>query len=103
VLSDGTDGQGRKLPVVMIDGVLNRVQQSAAGSSVAVSVRVEYMVRKIPEPSLKATMAGQAEAQGSASVLKDERRFSELEEAALDGAVESAMRGAPTVMQAAIH
>jgi hypothetical protein len=57
----------------------------------------------MPEHSLKATMSGSAQAEGSASLLKDERRFVALQEAALDGAVESAMKGAPTVMQAAVH
>jgi hypothetical protein len=103
VIDDEAETKTRKLPLVMIDGVLHKVAQSASGNSVAVSVRVEYVVRKMPEHALKATMSGSAQAEGSASLLTDERRFAELQEAALEGAVESAMRGAPTVMQAAIH
>jgi hypothetical protein len=103
VVDDEAETKARKLPLVLLDGVLHKVAQSESGTSVAVSVRVEYVVRKMPEHALKATMSGSAQAEGSASVLKDERRFVQLQEAALDGAVESAMRGAPTVMQAAIH
>jgi hypothetical protein len=90
----------RKLPVLVLDGVVNRLAQGAAGERPSVSAQVEFTFRKIPEHSLRGTVTGIARAEGDSP--RGRQRMSDLESQALCGAVESAMRGAPQVMLAAL-
>jgi HEAT repeats len=106
VLSDsseeGRESQKRRLPVLVLDGTLNRLAQGSQGSNVTISAQVEYVIRKSPEQALKGSVTGAAQALGAMTV-EDRVRVAELELEALQGAVESAMRGAPVVMQQALR
>jgi hypothetical protein len=107
LVSDYADGrkqaQSRKLPLLVIDGVVNRLAQGANGSRVTVSAHVEYVVRKAPEQALKGSVSGTAQAIDSSRILQDQTKVTELEDEALAGAVESAMRGAPIVLAEALR
>jgi HEAT repeat protein len=103
VLSDDSDhlaiAAARKLPVLVIDGNVAHLKQSASGSAVQMAAKVEYVFRK--EASLKATVSGAAAAEGAVDTLRDDRRVQNLQEAALVGAVESALRNPDGLLAAA--
>ena len=107
VLSDATEGkqeaQTRKLPLLVLDGVVNRMAQGSSGQQVTVSAQVEFVFRKMPEHALTGSITGAARARDSSRVLSDQSLVAQLEDQALQGAVESAMRGAPEVMQQALR
>ncbi len=106
LVSEASEGkqeaEARKLPLLVIDGVLNHLSQGAEGDQTAVSARVEYVFLKMPEHALTGSIAGTARAFDSVRASGDQNRMSQLELQALEGAVESAMRGAPDVMQHAL-
>ena len=91
----------RNLPVLVLDGTVRRLAQGSQGPNVTISAQVEYVIRKAPEHALKGSIIGAARAEG-AMTAHDEARVAALELDALQGAVESAMRGAPVVMQMAL-
>jgi hypothetical protein len=100
VVMDGTDASlvrqasERKIPILTLDGQLNRLQQTAAGNSITFQAQVEFSVKKYPEQSLQGTLSGAASTTGDAKTLQNPNRVAELQFQAVDGAVESAMRGA---------
>jgi hypothetical protein len=97
------EAASRKLPVLLLDGVLNRLAQGAQGEQLMVSAQVEYVFRKMPEHALTGSVTGTARAMDSAATPGDATRVAQLEVQALEGAVESAMRGAPDVMSQALR
>lgn len=107
LLSESSEGrresEARKLPLLVLDGVLNHLSQGAEGEQTAVSARVEYIFLKMPEHALTGSITGTARAIDSSKASADQNRVSQLEVQALEGAVESAMRGAPDVMQQALR
>jgi hypothetical protein len=98
-----SEAASRKLPVLVLDGVLNRLAQGAQGEQLSVSAQVEYVFRKMPEHALTGSVTGTARALDSAATRGDQSRVAQLEVQALEGAVESAMRGAPDVMSQALR
>jgi len=83
------------VPVLVIDGTLVRMaQQSQANGTVGFSAQVDFSVRKIPEHVLRASLTGNAMSIGTARSLVNEQRVAALQDQAVDGAVESAMRNA---------
>lgn len=107
VLSDATEGkresEARKLPLLVLDGVVNLMAQGSSGTQVTVSAQVEFVFRKMPEHALTGSITGAARARDSSRILQDQSLVAQLENQALQGAVESAMRGAPEVMQHALR
>jgi HEAT repeat protein len=108
VLDEASEGaaesQKRKLPVLVLDGALNRLAQGARGEKLTVSAQVEYTFRKIPDHALRGTVTGSAQAEGGAPFsAASDKKVAELETQAVVGAVESAMRAAPEVMLAALR
>jgi hypothetical protein len=97
------EAASRKLPLLIIDGVLNHLSQGADGAQMMVSAQVEYVFRKMPEHALTGSVRGTAKALDTGSAAGDQSRVAQLEVEALEGAVESAMRGAPDVMQQALR
>jgi len=95
--------QAQKTPMAVMDGVVNRLARASRGSNLAVSAQVEYVVRRAPDQSLRGTVSGAAEALGSAAIAGDKRRVAELENEALQGAVDSALKGAPTLLKQAMR
>jgi len=107
VLGETTEAAGeittRRLPQLVLDGVVMRLVRASEGERVTVSAEVEYVFRKMPEHALRGSIKGAAKAQGSSGALADRVRVAVLEDQALQGAVESAMRGAPEAMLQALR
>lgn len=105
VLAEGSDigaqGKSRGLPVFALDGSLTRLTRGQSGSDVSYSAKVEYLIRQVPEQSLKGSVTGAAQALASSSALKGERELALLQAEAVSAAVETAMKGAPPALEAA--
>ena len=89
-------------PMVLLDGSLLRLAQGQSNGNVTFSAQVEFSIRKVPEHTLKATLSGGATSLGTQSSLGSPARVSALQDQAVDGAVESALRGASSGLNAAI-
>jgi hypothetical protein len=84
---------GRKhLPVLTLDGSITQLTQARAGTNVTFRAQVEFAMRK--DQTLKGTLSGAATSYDSAQVLSNQARVAELQNDAVDGAVQSALRGA---------
>jgi plasmid stability protein len=81
----------RHLPVLTLDGSLQALTESRVADSVQVQARVEFAIRR--EQTLRGTLSGAATTFGSGQSLSDQGRR-QLQDDAVDGAVQSAMRGA---------
>ncbi len=96
VVSDAVDaaeeGARRKLPVIMMDGALQRLSESRTEQGVALSADIEYAIRQIPGQSLKAMLKGTARVSGERATLADQAKLAELESDVVEGAVQSALR-----------
>jgi hypothetical protein len=97
----GTESKSRGLPVLVMDGSLTRLARDTSGSDVRFSAKVEYLIRQVPEQSLKGTVSGAAQALADARSVKSEREVAQLQADAVTAAVESAMKGAPPALEAA--
>jgi len=107
LVGDSSEGrhesESRKLPLLVLDGVLNQLWQGAQGERMMVSARVEYVFRKMPDGALTGSVSGTARALDRGKARADQNSVARLEMQALEGAVESAMRGAPDVMRQALR
>jgi hypothetical protein len=81
----------RHLPVITLDGSLTQVLESRVAGTVQVQARVEFAVRR--DQTLKGTLSGAATTFGSSPSISDQSRR-QLQNDAVDGAVQSALRGA---------
>jgi hypothetical protein len=77
-------------------------QQSQSNGNVAFSAQVEFSLRKVPEHTLKASLTGAATSIGTATSLTTASRVNALQDQAVNGAVESAMRNADMGLSAAV-
>jgi hypothetical protein len=80
------------VPVILLDGNVTRLTQQASGVSVTCQAEVEFVVRKIPDQTLRSTLSGSAAAMGSGTTSA--RGMASLQDQAIGGAVESALRNA---------
>jgi hypothetical protein len=90
---EGDTPSAGTMPVLLLDGQLTRLAQASAGGTLRVEAQVEFSVRRIPQQTLKGTLSGTATSMESARTITTGRVL-ELQNAAVGGAVESAMRGA---------
>jgi hypothetical protein len=81
----------RHVPVVTLDGSLTEFSEARVEGSLQVHARVEFTMRR--DQSLRGTLSGGATTFGSGPSISDEA-IRRLEEDAIDGAVQSALRGA---------
>ena len=81
----------RHLPVITLDGSLTQILESKVAGTVQVQARVEFAVRR--DQTLKGTLSGAATTFGSSPSITDQSRR-QLQDDAVDGAVQSALRGA---------
>jgi hypothetical protein len=81
----------RRVPVITLDGNVTQLTEARVGTSLQVHAAVEFTVRR--DQTLRGTVSGAATTFGSGPTISDEghRR---LQDDAVDGAVESALRGA---------
>jgi hypothetical protein len=78
----------KRIPVLLVDGNLTRLTQtSARDGAVVVSAQVSMSVRKVPQQTLKGMVNGNAAASGNAGG----RTLDELQNRAVNAAVQSAM------------
>lgn len=100
IVTDGTDSQllleaaNRHVPVVALDGLLQKLTQGQRDTELRIVAQVEFSMRRMPEQSLKGVLSGAATSIGSTSALSNPSLVAQLENQAIDGAVESALRGA---------
>jgi HEAT repeats len=85
----------RHIPVLLIDGALQRLSQAQQDAQVSYHAQVDFSMRRVPEQMLRGTLSGAATSIGSLSALGDPSIVQMLQDQAIDGAVESALRGAP--------
>jgi len=90
----------RKLLTVALDGKLTQLSKTGGRSDIAFAAKVEFVIRKIPEQSLKGSVRGNASALSSGGSLNDSE-MKQLELDAMTAAVQSALKGAPTALEAA--
>jgi hypothetical protein len=81
----------RHLPVVTLDGNVTQLVESRVAGSMQVQAHVEFTVRR--DQTLRGTLSGGATTSGSGPSISDDGRR-RLEDEAVDGAVQSALRGA---------
>jgi HEAT repeat protein len=79
------------LPVLTLDGSLMQLTEARVEGNVQVQARVEFAVRR--EQTLKGTLSGAATTFGTGTTISDQGRR-QLQDDAVDGAVQSALRGA---------
>jgi hypothetical protein len=91
----------RKLPVVMLTGRVQRLKVSREGSDLVYSAKVEYILHKMPQQSIAATLSGSASARTTVIEARDKQRAAQLRQAVLDAAVASAIRRASEALLAA--
>jgi hypothetical protein len=98
VVLDGADPSAmqraseKNIPVLLLDGTITRLSQGASNGSVMVQAQVEFTMRKIPQQTLEGTFSGAATTVDTSQALGNQGRIQELQNRAVDGAVESAMR-----------
>jgi len=90
-----------KLPTIALDGRLVQLQKEKAGNDVGFNARVEFVVRKLPEQSLKASVKGNAKALLDARAVKGDKELNQLQTEAVTAAVQSALSGAPKALEEA--
>ena len=96
VVEAGEAAPGRapsSMPVLLLDGQLTRLSQQSASGTMRVEAQVEFMVRRVPQQTLKGTLSGSATTMDSLRAVTTGRVL-EMQNQAVGGAVESAMRGA---------
>jgi hypothetical protein len=81
----------RHIPVIVLDGSVSAVSESRSEGNVQVRARVEFTVRR--DQTLKGTVSGAAITFGSGPSLSEPVRR-RLQDDAVSGAVQSALRGA---------
>ncbi len=84
----------KQIPVMALDGTVLAVSQSQSASSVTIQARVELNMRKVPDQTLKGTLTGAATTVGTSQGPTSAVGILRLQDQAVDGAVESALRGA---------
>ena len=89
------------LPVVLVTGRLSRLKQSRQGRSVVYSARIEYVMHQMPGQNIVGKISGSASAHGSAAEMGSREKMEELQQAALEAAIHSALRNAPQALAAA--
>ena len=92
---------GQHVPVVLLDGSVTKLTQARNGSNVTCQAEVEFIVRKIPEQTLRSTLSGAATSMGSGTTSA--AGVAHLQDQAVDGAVESALRHADQGLVQAAH
>ena len=80
----------RKIPVLLVDANLTRLSQSTAkDGGVVISAQVDLSIRRVPQQTLRGMVSGNASASDDARA--NNSGIAELQNRAVNGAVESAM------------
>jgi hypothetical protein len=109
VVTDGHDqalldqASLRHVPILELDGALQRLVTVQRSTQVTFDAEVEYSVRRVPQQMLRGTFSGAASSVGSLTALGDPSLVTLLQNQAIDGAVESALRGAERGLSQALQ
>ena len=80
----------RKIPVLLVDGNLTKLSQTTGkDGGLIVSAQVDLSIRRVPQQTLKGMVSGKASASDDAR--NTNKGITELENRAVNGAIESAM------------
>jgi hypothetical protein len=80
----------RKIPVLLVDANLTRLSQTVAkDGGVVISAQVDLSIRRVPQQTLRGMVSGSASASDDARAFH--KGLTELQNRAVNGAVESAM------------
>ena len=105
VLAEGADpsveGRSRNLPAFTLDASLTQLAKRQGSDGIGYAARVEYLIRKMPDQTLKGTMSGAAQAIADAKEIRGQSELSQLQLDALSAAVDSALKGASPALEAA--
>ena len=105
VLADGDDvvaaSKSRNLPAFALDGSITQLAKKQATGSISYAARVEYLIRKMPDHTLKGTMSGAAQAIADTTEVRGPAQLTQLQLDAVAGAVDGALRGAGKALEAA--
>jgi hypothetical protein len=89
----------RKIPVLLVDASLTRLSQSTArDGGTIVTATVDLSIRKVPQQTLRGTVSGNASATDDSR--NTNKGIAELQNRAVNGAVESAMSSVSTEIAA---
>jgi len=105
LLAEGADaaeaGRSRSLPAFTLDGSLTQLAKRQGSDGIGYAARVEYLIRKMPDQTLKGTMSGAAQALADAKEIRGQGELAQLQIDALAAAVDSAFKGASPALEAA--
>lgn len=90
----------KSVPTIGVDGRLVTLAKSNSGSDVAFAAKVEFVIRK--DQSLKATVKGDAKALANSKQVKGDSELATLQADAVTAAIQSALKGAPSALDAAV-
>lgn len=91
-----------KLPVVLVTGSIRKLGATQEGQEFVYSAQVDYVVHRLPEQSIVATVTGKAEARASQWEVQDRKRREALRSEVLESAVASAVQRTPRALLAAV-
>lgn len=92
-----------KAPVVLVSGNVNELRERRVGKSLVYSAAVEFVVLRMPERSIAATISGNASARTSVGPSAQKAARASLKREVLAAAVASAVRRAPRALLAAAN
>ena len=105
LLAEGTDasaeGKSRSLPSFTLDGSLTQLQKRQGSNGVGYAARVEYVIRRMPDQTLKGTMSGTAQALADAAQVRGQSELAQLRSDAIGAAVDTALKSASKTLEAA--
>ena len=108
-VADATDAvifrqaMDKKVPVLALDGTILKLAQGTSGQLVTLQAQVEFSLRRVSDQTLKGLLTGSATAMDSVRNMGNLARMSELQDQAVEAAVESALRGADKSLALALH
>jgi hypothetical protein len=88
-----TQAAARHVPILLIDGSLQHLSQMQRNTEVSYRAQVDFSMRRVPEHMLRGMLSGAATSTGSVNSIHDPGIVRMLQDQAIDGAVESALRG----------
>ncbi|NLE88622.1 MAG: HEAT repeat domain-containing protein [Myxococcales bacterium] len=105
VLNASEDVEGaaaaHRLPVVLLTGSIRQLDATKEGSEFVYSAAVDYVVHRMPDQSIVATVTGRAQARASEVEVRDRKRREALRLEVIDAAVASAIQRTPRALLAA--
>lgn len=109
VVADATDGAtlkaalDKKVPVLALDGTVLKLTQGTSGQAITCQAQVEFSLRRVSDQTLKGLLTGSATSMDSVRAAGNQQRIAELQDQAVEAAVESALQSADVTMKLALR